>query len=446
MPLYSTPARIEDFARSTKPCEILYTAWDTQIRRMISAELGHAYFGVLEDESGVPNPGPILIPWDAFPRSLRVWYGGLGSGDPDARADQAAEIPRPRTYYRLDGASMTPFQIHHRQQDEYCEWYTWTNADGRISRIALTCENPEYWTVLADGDRSLLLTLYKELLKTEDVQEQDLFWPHDVFVRGPDGSFDVAYRRDEYNPYNVWNIERGIVHLAHPSNSLAAEIHLAAQGAWRYPDDEQLDPRGLLCCGGHGRVERISDPRIAWEVNQAVRSGLSVGLADPVGLYIQPFTFELRAPDGRDVFADCVHFTRGNPATKMILRVEIAPPVGADYELSDLRLPDGSAVTAARIARRIGMGLFAVAKAIPGMQPKVVDSCTAFCCTHPCVPAYRATFSKAEDPAIQMCETVPADWWRRHEPTEAAAPHEAYINSRDFAAPDAVARPTRALF
>lgn len=451
MMLYSTPAHVDDFGRSAQSSDLLHKAWDARVRRMIGSELGHAFFGVLEDASGVANPDPALIPWDAFPRSLGIWFGGLDDENPEARADAAAEVLRPRTYYRLSAGEMQPFEVRYRQQDEYCEWHSWRDGHGLVTRIALTCENPEYWTVLAEGDRALLVDLYKDILKTNEVRTDDLLWAHDVFVRSPAGEFEVAYRRDEYNPFNVWNIEKGLIHLAHPSNSLEAEVHLAAQGAWRYPNDAELDPRGLLCCGGHGRVERISDPRIAWEVNNAVRSGLSVALADPVGLYIQPFSFELLDRNDRDVSAECVRVARGDAAGRMVLRVEIEPPAGADYSLADLRLADGSSVSGARVARRLSVGLFAIIKPIPGIQPKIVDTCTAFCCRHPNVPSYRAAFSKAEDPAVKACDAVPADWWRRHEPVEAVSDIASLGLgqeglARSVAAPDAVAKPSRASF
>ena len=40
----------------------------------------------------------------------------------------------------------------------------------------------------------------------------------------------IRYRAGDYNPRNIWNTERGAVHLTHPANSLFAEVVLASDG------------------------------------------------------------------------------------------------------------------------------------------------------------------------------------------------------------------------
>lgn len=46
-------------------------------------------------------------------------------------------------------ASSIPQPAPQRLQDEYCEWSVDRNAEGKITRISVTCEGPEYWAYLA---------------------------------------------------------------------------------------------------------------------------------------------------------------------------------------------------------------------------------------------------------------------------------------------------------
>lgn len=446
--LYGAPAGVDDFSLSVLHSGFLRRAWDQKIRAMVTAEAGNLYYGVLEDASGVLDGGPVMIPWDAFPRSLSVWFDAIETDDPEGRAERAADTLRPRRYWKLAGREFRPFVVRYRQQDEYCEWRTWADESGPL-RMAFSCENPEYWATIAETDPVLLVRLYRQTLRTDDVQAEDLFWPHDVFLPGGDGAdpaFAVVFKAGEYNPYNVWNTDRGLVHLTHPSNSLAAEVHLAAQGSWRYPGDEALDARGLLCCGGHGRVERSSDPTIASTVSGYARKGFSVALADPIGLYIQPPRFELRTPDGRDVSGECIRVARGDAGRNMILRLEIEAPPGAGYALSQLRLPGNSPLSASRVARLLGMGLFAHAKSIPGAEPLRIVGCTCFCCADPGVPAYRATFPNDDHDHSTPCDQLSADAWAAHVPVEPPTPGGHATLAGASQAPDAVRRPTRSVF
>jgi len=54
----------------------------------------------------------------------------------------------------------TPQPLAH-QHDEYCEWFTHPNAEGKITRVDITCESPEYWDFLFQNEPHTCLKLYQ---------------------------------------------------------------------------------------------------------------------------------------------------------------------------------------------------------------------------------------------------------------------------------------------
>lgn len=250
------------------------------------------------------------MPWDAFPRFLQKWYEE--DDQPDLMRWRAAETLRPRLFggqplRRVrDGALAEPVPTFHRQQDEYCEWFAHRDDDGRVVRLTFTSEGPEYWQYLAsgtraffaaddprseivEGDLSLVAELYAEHVDPA-VKPDDLVWPYDVAIFDARANQWFLYARaGTYNPFNRWNTTDGAMHLTHPANTLGAEINLAARAAVvrAGADDAPItDQEELICCSGYGDVNRSSDPSIGAGVNGLARNGLSISLADPVGLYI----------------------------------------------------------------------------------------------------------------------------------------------------------------
>src|SRR5436190_13087368 len=184
------------------------------------------------------------ITWNGFPKVLAE------EDNPYRAADELRSA-------RLDGRL-----IRFRPQDEYLEWHA-TTERGKIVAVDFTCEGPEYWTALAhgypddlnlpagrppaSGDFGAVVRLYRRYV-SRSVRPEDLL----------DGS-----RR--YDPHNKWNTSHGAMHLTHPSNSLSAEVFLAADatvlrrrhgGALLEDDDE------LIRCAEYGEPRRASDPTI----------------------------------------------------------------------------------------------------------------------------------------------------------------------------------------
>ena len=98
-------------------------------------------------------------------------------------------------------------------QDEYCEWFVTRNSSGKITKIEVTAEAPEYYEFLYNNDKELLLKLYQQYV-SKQVKIEDL----QISSRG----------QTKYDPYNKWNTSQGIMHLNNFPNTLFAEIYLAA--------------------------------------------------------------------------------------------------------------------------------------------------------------------------------------------------------------------------
>jgi hypothetical protein len=426
MARYLPPAGVDDFSRSDL-AEELRQGWHDEVEGVIDQirdpqRYGLAsplFYGQLADDSGVPDGDPQGIPWNGFPLRLDKWFADLGPGEADEVAHRAAEVVlRSSSVFNLHRKDASeeyiPLEIPFRIQDEYCEWHV-ERVGSRIERISLTCEPPEYCEFLARQDFDLLHQLYKELLHVPDLEADDLRWPHDVYEldRGA-GEMVLRYRAGDYNPRNVWNTERGAVHLTHPVNSLFAEVVLASDGTIGWP--VEVDPQGnldeieLMCCAGRGGINRSSDPLILRGVFNFARRGNSVALANPIGLYMTPFALGgLLDPDENSVGADCLKFVRASSDGSRILRAEVAPSAAADYTLDQCMLDDNPLRFGGQIARRITMTLFGVAKRIPGRNARRVPRCPQFCCFHPEHPRFRGTFPVGQ---VASCDRVPADWWK----------------------------------
>jgi hypothetical protein len=226
--------------------------------------------------------------WMAFPRQVLV----------DHRDDRRA------AFVKADGdvAQRDP-------QNEYCEWHVTRNAQGKITRVVFVTESPEYWEHLWAADRSRVVSLYQTLVDPA-VTEADL-------RIGGSG----------YDKFNRFNTTNGIVHLIQSINTLSAALQLAQgsidTGAAR--DNYETPPPNL----------RTSvDPRVISDIGSLARTGLSLTLREPIGLYITGYDDTgWTKPDGSPV-DDYWRIVRGSPG--QILRLEYEVPAGAGFVVGDL--------------------------------------------------------------------------------------------------------------
>src|SRR5262249_22816410 len=126
-----------------------------------------------------------------------------------------------------------------RPQDEYLEWHADRDTAGKIVSIQFTCEGYDYYEFLAQKAPAKLLDLYRTFISPA-VQLADL-----MGGRG-------------YQDLNVWNTERGAMHLTHPANNLFAEVFLAASATVRRQQNgaELTSSIPLINCADYGNATR----------------------------------------------------------------------------------------------------------------------------------------------------------------------------------------------
>jgi hypothetical protein len=377
---FSTPAYQNDLAG--QPREAAYLeGWSTLIARRIASEIASLrrtlqqeplFFSELEHP--IPASAPTApVPWMGFPRTLLMQAGG-----DRRRALEAAEQRGAAQLGYEDEALTRPIAFEYRRQDEYLEWVA-IRRQGEVVRFAFTAEGPEYWEHLASVDRGAVRKLYCELAG-RDVAWDELAWPTDVWVRG---SLDPVriYQQGDYNPYNKVNLEECAAHLTHPTNTLGAEIDLAAKATVQRLDgnDELVsERRRLACCSNFGDPNRNSDPTIGLAVNQTVRGGISLTLADPVGLYIRAFDASRVADRAGNALDGWWVARRGG--TGRTLRAEFGPPPGSSLTLADVRVGnDEPLTTGGQLAELITMVLYARALDLDVPEP-APQRCRNRCC------------------------------------------------------------------
>ena len=408
MERYQPPGLVDDFARRPASQDALAAGWDAVIDSWLHhyADFeGGRFYNPRQDTA----PGELAhqpVAWDAFPRMLEKWFED--DDEPDLRRWQASDTLRLRTYggeplRRVrDGSLAEPVDVFYRQLDEYCEWYVHRDADGHIRRITFTSEAPEYWRFLAsgtraffedddersrivEGDMDLVTELYREHVDPA-VTGDDLLWPYDV------ASYDVVDRKwylygraGTYNPFNKWTTTRGSMHLTHPANTLWGEFKVAARAAVlrRTTDGDPVDDaEDVVCCSGFGDPNRSSDPTIGAAVNELVRDGLSVSLADPVGLYLAGINLDaFQGPDGGQVQGAWT-VDRGDGERQMAVRATFAPPPGAVYAVDQMRASGTPIGYGGQVADEVQMILTGLAKRRADRPPDR-QPCVTKCCEHP---------------------------------------------------------------
>jgi hypothetical protein len=432
---YSPPGHVDDFSRSPKEAD-LRAGWHKYINdnmQSLAADYPH-FVNLAEDTaSGEVLMDPVPITWNGFPRGIAKWYAS--EIDSMNKAEQSAETLQPITFIRRGVAgegkynSKTPYangELHdpqappmlrrviyddsnrgqlgdlvllsQRQQDEYCEWFVDRNVDGDIVRISYTAEGPEYWTHLARHDMELVTDLYKNHVNSS-IRRDDLVWPYDVAAYNYDTrQWEIAFRKGQYNPENKWNTTHGVMHLTHRANTLSAEMVLAAQATVYWDSDlgDEVDAatmsaeQKMIGCGGYGGINRSSDPRIGYQVNGFARDGLSVTVADPVGLYMASIDVSgLRNAANEDA-SHLLKITRGNVSNAnqtMILRAQIEAPAG--QTLSGYTFDSRSLENGGQIAKNITMTLFGGGKQRPNIESRE-QPCQVKVCEHPNRPGFYA--------------------------------------------------------
>ncbi|HSF40935.1 MAG TPA: hypothetical protein VLT87_14155, partial [Thermoanaerobaculia bacterium] len=423
-------------------------------------EVPSLFFNPLKDETP-GEPASESIAWDAFPRFLTRWF--RDDDEPDEKRWRAAETLRPlringRALRRVDeqGVLREELQLFYRQQDEYCEWHVDRDGAGRITRICFSSEAPEYWEFLAEGTRpffavgdprrdlvagdlGLVEELYREHVSPE-ASAADLVWPFDVafFEDDPNPQTGEPFgwrfyaRKGTYNPFNKWTTTDGIMHLTHPANTLRGEFRVGGGASVQRRDGNGqavVDPEQLVCCSGFGDPNRSSDPNIGAAVNGFARAGLSVSLADPVGLYISELALDgFLGPEGEEMAA-AWQVDRGSGEDRRILRARFEVPAELGFTVDQVRLDGDGIRFGGQIADRIQMVLTGIAKQLVA-GPVALRACIGQCCPHPEKGEIEHLFGRAVS-----CADLPPEAWAEVAPV---LPEEAPAPSGELAAADFV--------
>jgi hypothetical protein len=313
--------------------------------------------------------------WNGFPRVADQKYGLMAH-------EEAEKLKSDTLGYTLSGE---PILYNYRYQDEYLEWFaTRDKKTGKITKVTFTCEGPEYWSALANGQPSAYYSyddfdeqtftatngakgslnsvrdLYRTILGNSKISSDDLIFFEDIYsAPADDPKRRIVFKKGEYNPWNRYNTTDGAVHLTHPANTLGAEINLAAQATVlrKNANGSVKDALRLICCSGYGNATRNSDPSIGYFVNGFAQGKFFVTLLNPIGLYIASFeSTGIETPDGADTtsFWKVIRPTAqvGDPYTRY-LRLEFSVPTEKNYVVGDLKIASQNIDYGGQLARRV---------------------------------------------------------------------------------------------
>lgn len=289
-----------------------------------------------------------VISWPGFPKLL---FGQYATPD---QAYAAADAP---TTFRTVQGQRVPV-TGRGVQDEYLEWYVTRDVAANVRTIDFTTETQEYWSALFSFSPDLAARRYSQILGTN------------VAVA------DIS-TNNQYDPYNDFNVTKGIIHLIQINNTLGAELDIAAQSTLPRTDANGNPITDVVSCShctnnyGLGEAGRNSDPTIASKVAQAAQSGCLLTVPDPVGLYIVRFDAgAIVGPPGVNV-ASCWQVIRGNPT----VRARFTIPAG--HNLSDFSVAGIALQHPSQIAENIFVGLTAATGTANAVQRPSPRPCKA---------------------------------------------------------------------
>lgn len=279
---YDTPASLRDVPAGSA----FYGNWHRHIADRLARTTAGSGGGQFYDASELdvhPIGGRALV-WMAFPRRVL-----MSNRDDRLAAFTAAES--------------------RDVQDEYCEWRTTRDGAGKITKIVFVTEAPEYWEALWAVDRARVVALYQAMVSPAVVEA-------DLHSGG-------AYLRR-----NRWNDADGIMHLIQVINTLDAALGLAQGSANSDPARDNYEMLPV--------ASTSVDPRVTYDVGTLVRKGLSVTLAEPIGLYIAGWDDTgWTRPSGAPV-GNYWRIERGSPGR--VLRLAYEVPAGLGFVVGDIRI------------------------------------------------------------------------------------------------------------
>ncbi|MCX5042533.1 hypothetical protein OG921_05035 [Aldersonia sp. NBC_00410] len=211
-------------------------------------------------------------------------------------------------------------------QIEYLEWHV-TRVDGRIQRVEFSTETPEYYRTLAASDPDAVLALYRQLVDP-GVRSEEIF---------PGGVYD---------PMNRWNTTDGIVHYIMRVNSMKDLLGVSQEAPVPATARDGYDALPYRRATG-------ADARIGFDHWAIARTGLSIGTANPPGIYMIEWDDSgFACPDGTPV-GDYWTVLRGLPGAALRLRYEV--PAADGFTVSDIHIGGRPITAGGHLAEHIVM-------------------------------------------------------------------------------------------
>lgn len=313
---FDTPGRLRDLPESSP----FYDAWHQKISDMITNKAQSALLNALDP----PPPGSDFynasvtdvnvavtrpLVWMGFPRELVV-------------AERKGVAPRDRraafVMGDVRGGPSVPGGL--TTQLEYLEWFTERDDRGRITKVTFTTETPDYWTALfgAPGGSDRVLELYRELIGNPAIPLAEI----------TDGS-------GHYDPLNVWNTARGIIHFICTRDPQVNTL----EGAVILATDARVEP--VISDNYQLAVtpDTSADPRIMNDTRGLARRALQITAADPVGLYIAGWDDTgWSKPDGTPVGDYWTIVRPAGASAPPALRLVYQVPPSEGFVVGDIRI------------------------------------------------------------------------------------------------------------
>ena len=436
---FTTPACNDDFPDDPAAYEQLAQLWSQNVDGFTQQAItGNPWSSLYQsqqtayyDPLSTPIPagsGAVDVAWIAFPNRLTQYLGkNQQPANPYnltqeqlnelAESGNLASYPIPQNrcpQADWDGPTQ-PYGPYGPRGwlDEYSEFSVVRDANGKITRIDFTSENPEYFQTLWRISPQRVAEVYQTTLNQGAPADQQItVTVEDLQLVDPvtkQPVIDPQTGRPAYNPLNKWNsgttavrtgdpsqFTGGAMHLTATPNTLQTEIGLGA-GATVQRSQGNTDPQALICCGQYGQNYRNSDPHIGQTINLAVGAGFNLSLVDPPGLYIQMPSFaqyELPAdpklPAGATA-ADCWQILRGyerliDPITNapfpgsFILHAAFQIPqswidAGVSFTVGDIKIAGQPIQWGSQVQATLEIALFG--RPIPPVVPAPKQACVA---------------------------------------------------------------------
>jgi hypothetical protein len=183
--------------------------------------------------------------------------------------------------------------------EEYLEWRTVRDPGGKIVRVEMTTELPDYWLTLARHRPSRVLRLAARFAGEPSVAPRDIYGNLNPLAPGvtPDQR-EAAFidmmlpegDRPPRSPYN--NGQKAICFMYNGINSLGAAVQLAAFAAQPFAKtvdgaEQPLNGREAISSTRQAAADcRNSDPTIVGGVLAAAFDRRKIVFDDPFGVYI----------------------------------------------------------------------------------------------------------------------------------------------------------------